>query len=122
MLKVIQSISQENKLLSIATAVFLYTLYTRISGKRSHNSNIPVPDSAYPYIGHLLSLGKLPSRRISEWHKKFGPIIKLFLGAQTWISVDDPVLAHKIFVTHGIETSYRPHSTFAYYYYSAEGK
>lgn len=120
------SVSRKKKVLSIVAAVFIYTLYTRIAVKsnKSNKSNkeIPVPSSAYPYIGHLLSLGRLPSKNISEWHREFGPIIKLFMGAQTWISVDDPILAHKIFVTHGIETSYRPHSTYAYYHYSSEGK
>ncbi|KAI7889067.1 cytochrome P450 [Mucor mucedo] len=120
MLKVVHSVTQETKCFSIATVVLLCVFYTRMTSEKK--SDIPVPDSAFPYIGHLLSLGSLPSETISKWHEKYGPIIKMYMGAQTWISVDDPILAHKIFVTHGVETSYRPHSTYAYYYYSAQGK
>lgn len=120
-LKLMNTISQENKCLSIASVVILWALYTRMVSEKKKNT-IPVPDSTYPYIGHLCSLGKFPSKTISKWHKKYGPILQMHMGAQTWISVDDPVLAHKIFVTHGVETSFRPHSTYAYYYYSAQGK
>ncbi|KAI9487029.1 MAG: cytochrome P450 [Benjaminiella poitrasii] len=44
------------------------------------------------------------------------------MGRKTWIMVSDPILAHKIFVSRGAETSYRPHSIFSYEYYSLRGK
>lgn len=113
-------------IVAISTALF-YTSYRlfysssktkQLQGRKT----IPSPDCTYPYVGHMFSLGTLPSRTIAAWHKELGPIIKLHMGAITWVTVSDPVLAHKIFVTHGAETSYRPHSTFAFDYYSNHGK
>lgn len=43
----------------------------------------------------MLSLGELPGRKITEWHKEFSPTIKLDMGVQTWIMVGDPVLAQR---------------------------
>ncbi|KAI8638928.1 cytochrome P450 [Parasitella parasitica] len=83
---------------------------------------IPTPGSRYPYIGHMLALGTAPGKQLVEWHKEFGPIIKVHMGKQVWIMVDDPELAHKIFVLHGAETSFRPYSTYASEHYSFRGK
>ncbi|CEP19556.1 hypothetical protein [Parasitella parasitica] len=66
----------------------------------------------------MWSFGPLPGRTVSEWHRELGPIIKLQMGRRTWIVVDDPVLAHKIFVTHGADTSYRAYGTYADKYFS----
>ncbi|GAN11298.1 ribosomal protein S1 [Mucor ambiguus] len=85
-------------------------------------TEIPTPGSRYPYIGHLLALGETPSKRIIQWHKELGPIIKIHPGQQTWVLVSSPELAHKIFVTHGSETSFRPYSTYASEHYSFRGK
>lgn len=80
--------------------------------------DIPSPKGGYPYIGHMWSLGPLPGKTMSEWHRELGPIIKLKMGIRTFIVVDDPELAHKIFVTHGAATSYRPYTTYSYKYFS----
>lgn len=85
--------------------------------KRCEQREIPVPNqSLYPYIGHLFSLGNLPAQTIAKWHHELGPIVKIHVGVRTWISVSDRLLAHKIFVSNGAKTSYRPHSTYAHYY------
>ncbi|KAL9555452.1 hypothetical protein PS6_002840 [Mucor atramentarius] len=70
----------------------------------------------------MLALGDTPSKKLIEWHKALGPIIKIHMGKQIWVLVDDPELAHKIFVTHGTETSFRPYSTYASEHYSFRGK
>lgn len=103
----------------------LYSSYKLITGtnkKPKGLKEIPVPKSSYPYVGHMFSLGELPGETISKWHKEFGPILKLHMGAQTWIMVDDPTLAQKIFVSNGAETSYRPECEFNYRYHSMNGK
>jgi hypothetical protein len=122
---------KERPILPIITAatVLLFMTYRLHTGYRKYEKKskkgyreIPVPGSRYPYFGHMLSLGSLPSKKISEWHGELGPIIQLHMGVHNWVSVDDPILAHKIFVTRGVETSYRPHSAYAYHHYSLEGK
>jgi hypothetical protein len=105
-----------------AATSLLYSSYHMLHRqKRAHKQGIkeiPVPGSAYPYVGHILSLGALPGKKISEWHRELGPIIKLQMGVKTWVLVDDPVLAHKIFVTHGTQTSFRPYGKYIHDYYS----
>lgn len=83
---------------------------------------IPVPSSSIPYVGHLFSLGSLPSETVSEWHKELGPIIKFRMGVQTWISIDNPQMAHKLMVTNGAKVSHRPISEFGQELYSMGGK
>lgn len=107
---------------SLAVAVYIvyasYKLFRSSQEKKQTFKKIPVPSSAYPYIGHILSLGELPGKTIAKWHKELGPIINLKMGIQNWIIIGDPVLAHKIFVKNGIETSYRPHHVYASDLYS----
>jgi hypothetical protein len=112
---------------TISASLVLYSSYhivfSRNNGKKAQNiKEIPMPGSRYPYVGHLMSLGELPARTITKWHEELGPIIKLQMGHQVWISVNCPALAHKIFATYGTETSYRPYTVFTQDYHSMNGK
>lgn len=113
-------------IVSIAAATsVLYASYRLLRDNRRHTKGlkeIPVPSAKVPYFGHLITLGDMPGNKITEWHKELGPILELHMGIQTWVSVDDPELAHKIFVRHGTETSYRPPSIYTQEYYSMHGK
>lgn len=111
-------------IVSIAAATsVLFASYRLIkSNKKKGTKEIPVPGSAYPYVGHMLSMGELPGRKVSEWINELGPIIKLRMGVQTWIMIGDPALAHKIFVSNGAESSFRPHSVYSHDHYSLNGK
>lgn len=99
-----------------------YKVFANTNKKKEGIREIPVPSSSYPIVGHMFSLGESPGETISKWHADLGPIIKLKMGAQTWVIVDDPALAQKIFVTHGAQTSYRVESIYAYKHYSMGGK
>lgn len=107
-------------IVSIAAAVtILYSSYKVISNSKKRQvglKEIPSPSGAYPYVGHMFSLGDEPSQKLSEWHKEAGHIMKLKMGIQTWILIDDPILAHKVFVTHGVNSSHRYHGTFIDFY------
>lgn len=110
-----------------AATVLLLSSYMCLSrkgeGKNSQGiKEIPVPGSPYFYFGHMFSLGNSPGKVLAKWHREFGPILKLQMGIKTWIMVDDPVLAHKIFVSNGAVSSGRPHVTFAHEYYGFKGK
>lgn len=113
--------------IAAATVILLSSYKCFLKKKEEKDSKrgikeIPVPGSRYPYFGHMFSLGSSPGKVIAKWHKEFGHILKLSMGIQTWIMVDDPVLAHKIFVSNGAVASNRPHVTFAYDYYGLKGK
>ena len=104
-------------------ATLVFSTCKFISYKKSKNGKeIPSPSCGYPYIGHMWSFGPLPGRTVSKWHQELGPIIKLKMGCRIWIVLDDPILAHKIFVTHGVDTSYRPYSTYSNKYFSNGGR
>lgn len=107
---------------AISIAYLSCSIYSAGKDKNKNVKKIPVPGSSSPYVGHMMSLGDLPGRTIARWHKELGPIIKLKMGVQDWIMIDDPVLAHKIFVTNGVNTSNRPHNVFAQDHYSLGGK
>ncbi|KAF1806535.1 cytochrome P450 [Mucor lusitanicus] len=117
-------------IVSIAAATtLLYASYRLISTSKRNKKkrelglkDIPVPGSCYPYVGHMFSLGDLPGETISKWHRELGPILNIKMGCQTWISLTDPVLAHKVFVTHGANTSFRAYTTYSHEYYSFKGK
>lgn len=108
----------------VAASSALYASYRLITGSRKKQGfkEIPQPDSAYPFVGHLLSLGDKPSNTIAQWHSELGPIIKIRMGVQIWIMVADPALAHKIFVTNGAETSHRPVSPLIFEHMTKGGK
>ncbi|KAI7879545.1 cytochrome P450 [Mucor mucedo] len=107
-----------------AATVILFSSYKCFWRKTKERGikEIPIPGSRYPYFGHMFSLGTSPGKVIAAWHRELGPLIQLCMGIQTWIMVDDPVLAHKIFVSNGAVASNRPHVTFAYDYYGLKGK
>ncbi|KAI9357779.1 cytochrome P450 [Pilaira anomala] len=100
-----------------AAATLLYSSYKIAKYVKNYSyKKIPSPKGAYPFVGHLLSLGKEPSQTFSEWHKEVGHIMKLRIGAQTWILIDDPKLAYKVFVSNAASSAHRPTSTFSDFY------
>jgi hypothetical protein len=112
-----------------AATLVLFSSYKVISSSNkkkqkqiSGAKEIPSPSGAYPYFGHIFSFGSSPGKQIQKWHKEVGPIYKLRMGIQNWVMIDDPELAHKIFVTNGAISSHRPESWFCQGYYSKDGK
>jgi len=118
---------QALRVVSIAAATaILYQSYRLITAEKSTKKQglkeIPVAPSCYPYVGHTFSLGRIPSDTIRQWHAKCGPVIKIMLGKRVWITIADPTLAHKVFVTHGAHASYRPHLNFSHKLFSGGGR
>lgn len=82
-------------IVSIAAATtVLFASYKLISSsnhkKRMREQGfkeIPVPGSCYPYVGHMFSMGELPGKAVSEWHRELGPIIKIKMGCQDWYTI-----------------------------------
>ncbi|KAG2205811.1 hypothetical protein INT47_003994 [Mucor saturninus] len=111
---------------AVGTAAALYLSYKIFQSLLYKNNEyikeIPVPSSAYPYVGHMFSLGDMPAEKVSQWHKELGPIIKFRMGVQTWVSIDSPELAHKVMVTNGSKTSHRNENEFMFHMYSFGGK
>ncbi|KAI8886334.1 cytochrome P450 [Backusella circina FSU 941] len=92
------------------------------AGNYQDLKDIPSP-KGYPVVGHLLSLGEQPGRQVARWHDELNsPLIRLKMGVQEWIMISDPYLAHKIFVTNGVDTSSRPFNSFQSVHYSRNQK
>ncbi|KAI8994723.1 cytochrome P450 [Pilobolus umbonatus] len=101
--------------ITAATAV-LYSACKLFATPDPFDSNkgtkkIPMPDGAYPYIGHVLAFAKSPIKASKDWHRRYGPLVRVRMGVQNWLLVGDPLLAHKLFVIHGAVTSSRPHNS-----------
>lgn len=47
-----------------------------------------------------------------KWHHELGPLVKVYMGAQTWVFIGEPEAAHEILSTKGAVTSGRPDFTF----------
>jgi hypothetical protein len=93
--------------MTVGVTTALYKTYRSIYAEdSSESSKIPIPKPCYPYVGHLLSLGENAGTTVSDWHKQYGPIIKLKLGIQDWIFIGDPIIAHNMMKRH--ECSGRP--------------
>ncbi|KAI8150053.1 cytochrome P450 [Fennellomyces sp. T-0311] len=107
--------------IAAAAALTIYALYTAFNSNSltpKGYKEIPVPSGRLPYFGHLLSLGDVPGFKITEMQEKYGPLIRIFMGVQSWIMVSDPLMAHEIFMTKGSITSGRPFQLYTHKYYS----
>ncbi|KAI8971195.1 cytochrome P450 [Pilobolus umbonatus] len=103
---------KSNAVVSIAVATaIVYSVYQLMSSsdpfkQKKGLREIPIPD-----IGHLIAILYKPGESATRWHRKYGPILHVKLGVQNWVLIDDPHLAHKIFVSEGVNCSNRPEST-----------
>ncbi|KAI8982597.1 hypothetical protein BDB01DRAFT_154948 [Pilobolus umbonatus] len=112
--------------ITAATAV-LYSACKLFATPDPFDSNkgtkkIPMPDGAYPYIGHVLAFAKGPIKASKDWHSRYGPLVRIRMGVQNWLFVGDPLLAHKLFVIHGAVTSSRPRSSDLFSTITNQGK
>ncbi|KAI8376546.1 cytochrome P450 [Radiomyces spectabilis] len=103
-----------------AAAVAAYATFRRRSD--SPYKKIPVAEGGWPYFGHLLSLGPMPTRLMAKWHEELGPIIQVNMGVLPYVMISDAEIAHEIFVTKGSVTSSRTFHTFTTNYYSLKGR
>lgn len=60
-------------------------------------------------IGHKLLMGDLPARKVTEWHKELGPILKVKMGTEDWVFISQADMAHNIFTWDENLTSKSPH-------------
>ncbi|RCH89793.1 hypothetical protein CU098_005126 [Rhizopus stolonifer] len=122
----LSSLSESRKIaitsITAATAaVVLYRLFSR-EKKDPLLKEIPMARNCYPVVGHMLSLGKHPGRTVDQWHKELGPIFQIRMGIQTWVMINDPVLAHTVFSKHGMQVSDRAYNKYCITHYAKGGK
>ncbi|KAI8144958.1 cytochrome P450 [Fennellomyces sp. T-0311] len=108
-----------------AVTLALVVVYKQRSVVRKQSATvkeIPMPKGHYPLVGHLLSIGPMMSHQLTRWHSQLGPIIQLRMGVQRWVMLNDPKMAHEVFVTNGQNASGRPYMAFTYQVYAMGGR
>ncbi|KAI9262143.1 cytochrome P450 [Phascolomyces articulosus] len=84
---------------------------------------VPIAPGRQFLFGHLLTLGKRPVLQLQKWHESIdGPFFKVYFGARQIIMINDPQIAHEIFVQRGAFTSSRAAHTFSHNIYGAGGR
>ncbi|GLJ22391.1 hypothetical protein SUGI_0421480 [Cryptomeria japonica] len=92
-----------------ALIVFLWVLY-RFTMQRQNTSSLRLPPGpfAWPIIGNLNQLKKLPHRDLQELGKKYGPIMMLKLGSVPTVVVSSSAMAKEFLKTHDVVFASRP--------------
>ncbi|XP_031253304.1 premnaspirodiene oxygenase-like [Pistacia vera] len=100
---------------SILLTFLLFILMVLKIGKTFKNtneaSNLPPGPPKLPLIGNLHQLvGSLPTRRLRDLAKKYGPFMHLQLGEISAIIVSSPKFAEEVMKTHDVNFASRPYN------------
>ncbi|XP_031264993.1 cytochrome P450 71D11-like, partial [Pistacia vera] len=101
--------------ISILLTFLLFLLMVLKMGKRfktnDETSNLPPGPPKLPLIGNLHQLvGALPTCRLRDLAKKYGPFMHLQLGEISAVIVSSPKFAKEVMKTHDITFASRPYS------------
>ncbi|KAI8139126.1 cytochrome P450 [Fennellomyces sp. T-0311] len=109
---------------SIAAAVAIVLYAYSKKGKREGEglARVPIAPGWYPFFGHLLSMGKRPVLQLQKWHESIGPMFMVHMGSRQSIMINDPEIAHELFVQRGAITSSRHAHTFSHQIYGDGGR
>ncbi|KAI9492124.1 cytochrome P450 [Zychaea mexicana] len=80
---------------------------------------VPLVPGGLPYFGHIFQLpSEIPAFKFDEWHRKYGPLIRINMGIKSWIIIGDSDIANDILRVKGAITSDRPFHLFTSQYVS----
>ncbi|KAF2069472.1 hypothetical protein CYY_009205 [Polysphondylium violaceum] len=85
---------------TILIIFLLYIVYDFIYRNKKYTKNDPPGPIAYPLVGDLPRLSKLPHINLLKLHQKYGDVIKVWMGDFYTIIINDPVVVREIFVKH----------------------
>lgn len=73
--------------------------------------------------GHLLSIDtSMPAFTFKKWLMKYGPVLRVALGAQEWTIVSNLDIIQDVLVRNGAFASGRPFFNYASGYYALNKK
>ncbi|KAH9320252.1 hypothetical protein KI387_022021, partial [Taxus chinensis] len=100
------------------TIFFLWVLYKLLAPQRkitNASSGLPPGPPAWPIMGNMHQLGKLPYRDLRDLAKKYGPLMFLKLGSVPTVVVSSSDMAKEFLKTHDLVFANRPASTASKY-------
>ncbi|GLJ22352.1 hypothetical protein SUGI_0420820 [Cryptomeria japonica] len=96
--------------------IFLWVLHRfNVKRKNTLGSRLPRGPFAWPIIGNLNQLKRLPHRDLHELSKKYGPIMMLKLGSVRTVLVSSSAMAKEFLKTHDKVFASRPVSAVGKY-------
>ncbi|XP_035684256.1 cytochrome P450 2U1-like [Branchiostoma floridae] len=63
-------------------AVFLVVSFTLLVFFKRRKNLPPSPSGSWPVVGHLLSLGRAPHLKLTEWRKQYGDVYTVRMGME----------------------------------------
>ena len=101
----------------VFTILGLWVLYKVLDSKKSNSktSRLPPGPIAWPIIGNMHQVGKLPHRSLCDLAKQYGPIMFMKLGFAPTVVVSSSEMAKQFLKTHDLAFANRPESAASRY-------
>ncbi|XP_066294392.1 cytochrome P450 2U1-like [Branchiostoma lanceolatum] len=96
--------------LSIQTIAvfFVVFLILLVFFKRRRNNLPPSPSGSWPVVGHLLSLGRAPHLKLTEWRQQYGDVYTVRMGMEDVVVLNGYRAIKEAFVDYKDAFSGRP--------------
>ncbi|KAI9300610.1 cytochrome P450 [Cunninghamella echinulata] len=104
------------------TTKYIYQFITSKEDKENEKYrafySIPSPPHCIPFFGHLPFLGPSFALKLHYWHRKYGPLLRIKMGTQSWLTVIDPGMADELLEKSRDIVMSRPYHRFIDEHYS----
>ncbi|XP_066294384.1 cytochrome P450 2U1-like [Branchiostoma lanceolatum] len=89
-------------------AVFVVVLLTLLVFFKRRNNLPPSPSGSWPVVGHLLSLGRAPHLKLTEWRQQYGDVYTVRMGMEDVVVLNGYRAIKEAFVDYKDAFSCRP--------------
>lgn len=105
------------------TMLLLLLVFLFLKSQKPRRNLPPSPPGAWPIVGHLPLLGKLPHITMENWAKHYGEIILLRLGSFPTVVVSSPEMAREVLLTQDKIWASRPSRRISsiHFFYNSKG-
>lgn len=89
-------------------AFIIHSLFRNLLKPGGNQTKLPPMPPALPFIGHLHLLGSVLPKSFQTLARRYGPLMRLRLGASSCVIVSNTAVAKEIFKTHDLSFASRP--------------